>query len=279
MSLLGLDIGTTGCKAIAFSLEGKPLAHAYREYGEMYPRPGWAEVDPHKVWQCVSEVIREVSSKVKANPVKALSVTTLGEAFTPIASDGTILSNSMTSVDNRAAKQTESWNFTLGKERVFQITGMPLHPSYSLNKLMWLKEEQPEIFNRASKFPLYEDFAYFKMGLEPTIDYSLAGRTMAFDIRKKQWSDEMFSIAGIDPSVMSVPRPSGEIVGEIPSSIAEKLGLSKGTIAVTGGHDQPVNALGGGVISEGIAVDGLGSVECVIVGFDNPLTNSKNAGG
>ncbi len=275
MSLLGLDIGTTGCKAIAFSVEGKPLAHSYREYGEMYPRPGWAEVDPHKVWNCVSEVIKEVANQVQYDPIKALSVTTLGEAFTPIDKNGEILFNSMTSVDNRAIKQTNSWNQTLGKEKVFEITGMPLHPSYTINKIMWLKEERPEIFNKAKKFLLYEDFTYFKLGLEPTIDYSLAGRTMAFDIRTKKWSEEIFSVAGIDPEVMATPKPAGEVVGEIPYSIARELGLKKGTLAVTGGHDQPVNALGGGVISEGVAVDGLGSVECVTVGFNNPITNEK----
>ncbi len=276
MSLLGLDIGTTGCKAIAFSVEGKPLAHSYREYGEMYPRPGWAEIDPNKVWQCVSEVIRDVATSVKnSDPVKALSVTTLGEAWTPIADDGTILANSMTSVDTRSIQQSESWKYTLGREKVFQITGMSLHPSFSINKMMWLKQEMPDIYNKAKKFLLYEDFTFYKLGLEPTIDYSLAGRTLAFDIRKKEWSDEMLSTAGIDVSKLATPKPSGEIVGEIPEKIADELGLPKGTIAVTGGHDQPVNALGGGVVSEGVAVDGLGSVECVVVAFNEPPLNEK----
>jgi len=270
-----LDIGTTGCKAIAFNVAGEPLAHAYREYGVMYPRPGWAEIDPNKVWRCVEEVISEVAHQVDSDPVRALAVTTLGETFTPIAKDGTALSNSMTYVDNRGVQQTESWNRTLGKERVFQITGQPLHPGYSLPKLMWLKDERPDIFRKARKFLLYEDFAFFKLGLEPTIDYSLAGRTMAFDVREKKWSEEMFSTAGIDPTVMATPRPSGEVVGEIPAPIAEKLGLPKGTVAVTGGHDQPVNALGGGVISEGVAVDGMGSTECVTVGFNQPPLNKK----
>jgi len=275
MSLLGLDIGTTGCKAIVFDLEGRPLAHAYREYGVIYPQPGWVEIDPNKVWQCVKEVISEVAHNVRSDPVRALSITTLGEAFTPIAKDGTVLSNSMTCVDSRGVEQTELWNRTLGKERVFQITGQPVHIGYSLPKLMWLKDEQPDIFHKAHKFLLYEDFAYFKLGLEPTIDYSLAGRTMAFDVREKKWSDEMFSTAGIDPEVMATPRSSGQVVGEIPASIADELGLPKGTIAVTGGHDQPVNALGGGVISEGVAVDGMGSTECVTVGFNEPPINSK----
>jgi len=275
MSLLGLDIGTTGCKAIAFSVEGKPLAHAYREYGVLYPRPGWAEIDPNKVWQCVSEVISEVAHQVSGDPVKALAVTSLGEAFVPIAENGETLFNSMTYVDNRGVEQMELCDRSLGKMRIFQITGQPLHPGYSLPKMMWLKDERPEIFNKARKFLLYEDFAYFKLGLEPTIDYSLAGRTMAFDVKEKKWSEEMFSVAGIDPRVMATPRPSGEIVGEIPASVTEELGLPKGAIAVTGGHDQPVNALGGGGISEGVAVDGMGSTECVTVGFNEPHLNEN----
>lgn len=275
MSLLGLDIGTTGCKAMAFSVAGKPLAYAYREYGVIYPRPGWAELDPNKVWQCVTEIINQVALSVGNDPIKALAVTSLGETFTPVSEDGSVLSNSMTYVDNRGVEQTESWNHTLGKKRVFQITGQPLHPGYSLPKLMWLRDERPDIFNKAYKFLLYEDFAYFKLGLEPTIDYSLAGRTMAFDIREKKWSEELFSTACIDPEVMSTPRPSGVVVGEIPDPIAENLGLPKGTVAVTGGHDQPVNALGGGVISEGVAVDGMGSTECVTVGFNKPPINDE----
>lgn len=275
MSLLGLDIGTTGCKAIAFNVEGKPLAHAYREYGVLYPRPEWAEIDPNKVWQCVSEVISEVAQKVSDDPVKALAATSLGESFVPIAKDGTVLCNSMTYVDSRGAEQTEICERSLGKMRIFQITGQPTHPGYSLPKLMWLRDNKPDVFNKAWKFPLYEDFAYYKLGLEPTIDYSLAGRTMAFDVREKKWSEEIFSAVGIDPNVMSTPKPSGEVVGEIPTDIADELGLPRGTIAVTGGHDQPVNALGGGGVSEGIAIDGMGSTECITVGFNEAHLNES----
>ena len=159
MSLLGLDIGTTGCKASVFSVEGKHLAHAYREYGVIYPRPGWAEIDPNKVWRSVEEVIQEVAQQVASDPIKALAVTSLGEAFTPVSSDGAALSNSMTYVDNRGTEETEWWNDHLGRKRVFQITGQPLHPGYSLPKLMWLKKNNPEIFDKAYKFLLYQDFA------------------------------------------------------------------------------------------------------------------------
>ena len=98
---------------------------------------------------------------------------------------------------------------------------------------------------------------------------------MAFDVRKKEWSHEMFAAAGIDPAVMATAKPSGEIVGEIPASIADNLGLPKGTVAVTGGHDQPVNALGAGAVYEGIAADGMGSTECVTVAFNNAPLNDR----
>jgi xylulokinase len=212
---------------------------------------------------------------VSSDPVKALAATSLGESFVPIAEDGTILSNSMTYVDSRGTEQIELCNRVLGKTRIFQITGQPPHPSYSLPKMMWLKDEKPEIFIKARKFLLYQDFAYFKLGLKPTIDYSLAGRTMAFDVKEKRWSEEIFSAVGIDPGIMATPRPSGEVVGEIPASIAEELGLLGGTVAVTGGHDQPVNALGGGVVSEGVAVDGIGSTVCVTVAFNEPHLNEN----
>jgi len=275
MSLLGLDIGTTGCKAIAFSNDGNIIAHSYREYGVIYPQPGWAELDPNKVWGCVKEVISEVAHKSQNDPIKALAVTSLGETFTPISKDGQVLSNSMTYVDSRGTEQTEWWNRNFGKERVFQITGQPSHPGYTLPKLMWLRDNHPEIFKKAYKFLLYEDFAIFKLALRPVIDYSLAGRTMAFDVREKKWSEEMFSKAGIDPGMMAEPRPSGEVVGVIPEHIAGELGLPKGIKVVTGGHDQPVNALGGGVVSEGLAVDGMGSTECVTVAFNEPHINQK----
>jgi len=275
MSLMGLDVGTTGCKAIAFDVEGKLLAHAYREYGVIYPQPGWVEIDPNKVWQCVKEVIGEAAGKVSGDPVKAVSVTTLGEAFTPVTEDGTPLSTSIICVDSRGAEQTDFLARFLGKKRIFQITGQPLHPSYSLPKLMWIKDNMPEIFNKASRFLLYEDFVHLKLGLEPIIDYSLAGRTMAFDLEEKVWSAEIFCAAGIDPAKMGTPRPAGEVVGKIPDSMTAELGLPKGVIAVTGGHDQPVNALGGGVVSEGVAVDGMGTTECVTVGFDRPPINNE----
>ncbi len=263
MSLMGLDVGTTGVKAMAFTPEGKVLARAYREYPELYPKPGWVEMNPNEIWKCSTEVIREVALKTKKDPIKALSLSVLGEAVTPLGKDGKPLCNSITSVDKRSIEEARWLKETLGKEYLFQRTGMPAHPSYTVSKILWIKNHRPDIFEKTWKFLLYEDFILYRLGLEPAVDYSLAARTMAFDIHTKTWSDEILQKSGIDKSLLARVLPSGEVMGKISPKIAKELGLPLDTVAVLGGHDQPVSALGAGIIEEGKATDACGTVECV----------------
>jgi len=263
MSLMGLDVGTTGVKAMAFTPEGKVLARAYREYPELYPKPGWVEMNPDEIWRCTREVIREVALKTKKDPVQALGLSVLGEAATPLGKDGKPLYNSITAVDKRSIEETRWLEETLGREYLFQTTGMPVHPSFTMSKILWIKNHRPDIYEKTWKFLLYEDFILYKLGLDPVIDYSLAARTMAFDIHTNHWSDEILQKIGIDKSLLARVSPSGEVVGKINSRIAKELGLSPDTVAVLGGHDQPVSALGAGIIKEGEATDTCGTVECV----------------
>jgi len=265
MSLLGLDIGITGCKAVAFSLTGEMLAQAYREYPLYQPHPGWMELDPDEVWDAVRDVIRHVTQAIPGDPVRALSVSTHGESVVPLDAGGRHLCRFITALDTRAAEQTEWWGEQLGKDRLFQVTGMPLHPMYTVNKLMWLRQNQPDIFAGARRFLCMQDFVFYKLGLDPAMDYSLATRTMAFDVNHLGWSDEILSLADLAVEQLSRPLPSGSMLGQVKPSIADELGLAPGAVGVTGGHDQPSGALGCGAIGEGIAMDSTGTVECVAV--------------
>jgi len=110
-----------------------------------------------------------------------------------------------------------------------------------------------------------------KLGLEPRLDWSLAGRTMAFDVVNKCWSQEMLDTAGVSSDMFAEPVRPGSVVGEISAVASEQTGLPKGCLVVAGGHDQPMNALGAGVITEGMAVDGMGTVECITVAFNQPV--------
>ncbi len=263
MSLLGLDIGISGCKAVAFALTGESLAQAYREYPLHQPQPGWMELDPDVVWQAVSEVIGIVAAATASDPVTALSVATHGESVVPVDAAGRPLRRFITAIDTRAAEQARWWGEQLGRERLFAITGMPLHPMYTVNKLMWLRAHEPEVFAAASRFLCMQDFVFHQLGLPPAMDYSLAARTMAFDVNRLTWSEEILGLARLDSERLSRPLPSGSPVGVIPADKAATIGLPAGVLAVTGGHDQPAGALGCGAVAAGIAMDSTGTVECV----------------
>jgi xylulokinase len=265
MSLLGLDIGITGCKAVAFSLTGEMPAQAYREYPLYQPKPGWMELDPAEVWGSVKQVIGKVTSAIPDDPVQALSIATHGESVVPMGSDGRPLSRFITALDTRAAEETRWWGEHVGRERIFRITGMPLHPMYTVNKLMWLRKHDPAIFNAAQRFLCMPDFLFHQLGVPPAMDYSLAARTMAFDVNRLVWSQEMLDLAQLDAARLSRTLPSGTILGEIAPSVAAELGLARGAVAVVGGHDHPSGSVGCGAISEGVVMDATGTVECIAV--------------
>ncbi len=270
VSLLGLDVGTTGCKAVAFNLDGEIVAAAYREYPLHSPQPGWGELDPEQVWRSVADCIRGVAAESANDPIRSLAVSSQGEACHPVAADGSCLHRSIVTFDARTAGYVDWWQERISREEIGEITGMPLHGMYSLNKILWIKENLPEVFRKTHKFLCYEDFVVQRLGLEPSISHSLAARTMAFDVTSKSWSEKMLSIAGIDSNLLSQPKPSGEALGTIPDAVARELGLNRGVVVATGGHDQPAGALGAGILTGGDALYATGTVDCICPIFQKP---------
>jgi xylulokinase len=270
MSLMGIDIGTSGTKAVVFRENGDILASAYRAYDELFPRPGWVEMDPNQIWKAVGEVIRQVSAEVATDPIKAIGVSALGEAVTPIDKDFRPLYNTIPSVDARCKEQVEWWRNAIGAEDIYAITGQPLHTSYSINKILWLREEMPEIFSRTWKFLMWEDLFCCWLGLEPTIDYSLASRTMAFDIHSREWSARLMDATDLSPELLAKTAPAGKAVGKIPALRAEEMSLPKGVVVTVTGHDVINGAFGAGAIRDGQAVLTIGTTEAIVVSLDQP---------
>jgi xylulokinase len=272
MSLLGLDVGTTGCKAIVFDTSSKVLGQGYREYPLIHRQPGWVELDSDLVWRSTKEAIAEsVAAAPRRDPVKALAISCLGEAVTPIAADGQALALSTVGFDNRAHEQSRWWEETMGKEALFQITGQPLNLIYTINKIMWWRDNQPRVFEGAWKFLCYGDLTAYRLGAEPVIDFSMAGRTMAFDVRAGRWSREILEKAGLGEDRLPRAEPSGTIIGEVSDPVADELGLPRGVKIVTGAHDQPAGALGAGITRPRIAMDATGTVECITPAFAQPV--------
>lgn len=276
MSLLGVDVGTTGTKAVAFDLDGNILASAYREYPLLHPKPGYVEVDAEEMWQKVRAVIGEAAHAVKGrDPVEALAVSSLGEGVGAYDKERRPLTNTVTALDARGAAQCRWLEDRLGREHLYHLTGQPCHCSFTINRILWWRNHEPEVYRKAWKFLCCEEMVYARLGLEAVTDYSIATRTMCFDLRALQWSEEILKAADLCEEQFARVAPSGTVIGEIPRATAQELGLKVGVAAVVGGFDQPCAALGGGVIEAGMCVDGLGTVECITLGLDRPTTDRR----
>lgn len=269
MSLLGIDIGTSGCKAAAFSEDGRCIASAQREYHAAHPQPTWSELDSHAVWDRVSEVVREVSSRTRHDPVTALCTSSMGEAVVPVKHDRSILGNSILSSDTRGGEYVDMLREKLDDQAFYAINPNILGPNYSLPKLLWIKEHDPELYDNADRFLLWGDMVAFMLGCEPVTSYSHANRTLLFDIRKEDWSDELIGISGFDAEKLPKVMPGGAIVGTVAERNAEQLGLPGGVKVVVGGHDQCCNSLGAGIYRAGAAVCGIGTFECITPTYDH----------
>ena len=275
MSLMGLDIGTTGTKAVVFDAEARIAASAYREYDLHSSRAGWLELNPNQVWRRVKEAVADAAAQAERDPVQAVALSCLGEAAVPLDRQGRVIGPSIVGFDNRALPLFNRWMTQQDPNRIMRVTGMPPSQMYTLVKLMWVKKNCPEVYRSLWKYPCYEDFAIFKMGFAPTIDWTVAARTMAFDVRKKTWSDEICSAAKLSPAVFSELVSPGQVVGELGARASRELGLPKGCRVVTGGHDQPVGALGAGVTRGGVAMNATGTVECIALAFPKPVLNER----
>ena len=185
MSLIGLDLGTTGCKAIVFSNQGRILSQSVREYSIMTPYPHWAEQDAERVWQLAWDTLRQVVSAARGDPPVALALSCQGEAIIPVDRQGRPLRPAILGMDTRTGAENEWLAERFGPENLFQRTGMPLHTINTLPKLLWLQRNEPEIWKTASQFLLYEDF--FVRLHSGTYELRADGNTVYVDCRRPSY--------------------------------------------------------------------------------------------
>ena len=264
MIIGGIDVGTTGSKLTVYNTDGEFIYNVYREYN-VSRAGGQHEVDAQMIFEAICELIKDAASKYE---LEAIGVTSFGETFALVDKNGEVLFPSMLYTDPRGTEEKDELVKALGEETIQNICGAKPHSMYSLPKLLWIKKNHPEIFAKAYKALLIEDFIVYKLTGVAQIDYSLAARTMAFDIRNKCWSKEILSACGIDENIFATPVNAGTKAGNITSDLKEKLGLKRDIMIVNGCHDQVAAATGCGIFTPGEAVDGTGTVECVTPVFD-----------
>lgn len=265
MKIAGLDIGTTGCKITVFDQDGNYLDKSYQDY-PVSRGNGEHEVDAQAILNGVVSVMKEIG---KRHPeIAGLGVTSFGETFVMTDEEGNPLHKAMLYTDPRGSKECRELEEQMGGRKIASITGVKPHEMYSLSKMMWIRKNRPEVYEKAAHAFLMEDYVVFALTGVAQIDYSLAARTMAFDITSLKWSSEMLEHAGIDEKLLSKPVPSGTAAGTILREVAEQTGWSGKTLIVSVSHDQVAAAVGSGVFSGDAAVDGAGTVECITPVYD-----------
>jgi xylulokinase len=272
MSLLAVDMGSSSCKAIAFSAEGQMLAEQRQSYSPEIPRPSWAEMPAEKFWQAFQGVTHRITRAI-SEPIEALCISSHAETFVAVNENRQPLAPAILNIDNRAVAQADWIAETIGPRRIFEITGLSAHPMYPIPKILWLREHQKEIFWSTPQFLGVTDYLLARLGLPPHIDYSHASRFLAFDVRQRCWSEEILAACDLTADRFATPVPAGTVVGRLSDTVAEYLGLKSRPVVVVGGHDQPCGALGMGVTDAGRVSGSLGTYECLLAASETPCIN------
>lgn len=270
MSFLGIDVGTSRTKAVAFGEDFQPLAESSLAYHRLCPQRGWYELDAAALQDAVRHVVRQCAAQCRQDPIHHLACSVFGGGITALARDLRPLSNVISTTDQRAQAESDEWCRRFGAERTYQLTGTTTHPSLMLPKVLWLARNLPQ----AADVALYvtaAELVQAALGVRPRMDLATASTTMLLDIEARSWSDEILAAAAIpDDRLPGLVEP-GMPIDSLPDSMCAELGLARGCVLVGGGHDQQVCALGAGLLEPGAATDSLGTVECITTLFERPL--------
>ncbi len=261
MAYIGLDIGTSGCKASIITEKAEVVAVAHAEYNLIFPQRGFVELDPAEIYSKVKRVLKELAPK--AASVKALSLSSFGEAFVLLDDSDVPLNNFITYADSRCKGMEKRLIEKYTVEKLFGITGVVPNETFSLCKLLWLKEHCPQVLEKARSIYLANDYYNYLLSGNRGVDAGTASKTLLFDIHQDDWSEELLKAFELPREWFSPVLPVGTFLGTIKSGLAEELGLSPEIRIYLGCHDQCSATIGGGVYAPGAAMIGEGSTESI----------------
>ncbi|WP_068345783.1 FGGY-family carbohydrate kinase [Kosmotoga arenicorallina] len=263
--LIGIDIGTSSTKAIVTDESGREITSASASYSINTPKPLWAECDAQIWLNAVLNVMKDLSKKVDTSEVRAIAISGLyGGAGVPLDSEMNPVYPTLIWMDKRAIEQTEWVKINIGVEKLFEITGNTVDPYFGFTKMMWIHDNEPDIWKKIALFLPPKDYVIYKLTGEISTDFSSAGNIGGiFDLRKRNWSEEMLKALGI--SQEKLPEkilPSEAIAGYLSEEIAKETGFKSGIPVVSGGVDAAVATLASGVCDEGENTAMIGTSMC-----------------
>lgn len=271
--ILGVDVGTTASKVALFDLKGTTVASAAREYELSTPTTLEVEVDIETLWKAFKQGVKDVLSisRIQPDNVKALGISAQGETLVPIDKNGKPLRRAIVWLDSRAQEEAEILDRKFNGGKSYEITGQAkLVPTWPASKILWIKKHEPDVFKRAYKYLLVEDYFIWKMTGAFVAEGSLLCSTCYWNIVTKKWWDEMLDFLGITPEQLPEIREPGEKVGNLFPSAAEELGLTTETIVSTGALDQACGTIGVGNIKPGIFTENIGAALAICATLEKP---------
>lgn len=270
--LLGVDLGTSGTKTVLFDENGQTLASKTIEYPLLQPKNGWAEQDPKFWYDATIDSIKSVlqTSKVNSEDVVALSIAGQMHGLVMLDKNGKVLRNSILWCDARTQKQCDEITALVGKQRLIEINANPALTGFTAPKILWVRENEPEIYKECATILLPKDYVRYMLTGEKAMEISDASGTNLLDITNRVWSDEILEKLSIEKSLMPPIIESSAIAGHITKEIAALTGLKEGTIVAGGAGDNAAAALGTGVCKEGDAFVTLGTSGVIFAHTNKP---------
>lgn len=275
--LLGIDIGTSACKAALFKPDGTVAAQANGEYPVYYPQEGWAEQNPEEWWTAVCKAVRALLEQDPSAAARIAGVGVDGQSWSaiPLGKDGACLCNTPIWMDTRAADICEELDRTLGADRIFEVCGNPLQPAYTLPKILWYQKHRPELYQKIDKILQSNSYIAYRLTDAVTQDLSQGYGLHCFDMRSGTWDRSLCREMGVRESLLPELVPSHAVVGAVTAAAAAQTGLREGTPVVAGGLDAACGALGAGVLHAGETQEQGGQAGGMSICLDQYCADSR----
>jgi len=260
-AFIGVDIGTTSVKAVAFDCGGKTLAAEDREYTLRSPRRGWAEQDPEEILGSLLDSLAGVVSTLKERGLRigCVSFSAAMHGLMALDGEGRPITPSIIWADNRASEQARKIRDEMDGLAIHRRTGTPIHPMSPLAKLLWFREEEPDTFEAAARWVSVKEYVFFRLFGEYVVDHSIASATGIFGLESREWDEGALRIAGVSPEKLSRPVPTTHVMDGLRSEYAERLGLDSETPFVVGANDGVLANLGVGAVDPGVVAVSIGT--------------------
>ncbi|MEO8764332.1 MAG: gluconokinase [Ginsengibacter sp.] len=270
--IIGLDIGTGSTKAVALATNGKVIASSQFYYSTNSPENGYSEQDPEVIWQAFVHCINEIVTKIRPGAI-AISFSAAMHSILAMDNTNTAITPLITWADTRSEKIAESIRNSSDGERIYTLTGMPIHSMSPLCKIKWIKENAPETFNNTSKFISIKEFIWHRLFNAYQVDYSIAAATGLFNIMTFEWNEASLQLCGIAESHLSEIVPTDFIRKSIDPITASTLNVPADTIFCIGSSDGCLANIGSYSMQHGVAALTIGTSGAVRITGNKPVVN------